>query len=177
MKPDMKAFRFKGGDEYMTYSETCKKAKQDGIVAVEKPSEEQLRQVQAALNRMAPIYSQLIVDTAENGQKAPLRLRGLFIYDESKQSADLRGTFGVSVPLDNGSDAIIGLSMTLLDLNTPSFTAYVLGHEMCHLCSDSGHGEAFQSFLNEMTRLFFMQNVRMDAAGARLKNLVKGWKM
>ncbi len=168
--PDkMKDFRFSGDDGFWDYRETCRRAKLDGIEPVENPGPSLLGQVQKVLDRVLPIYVDLIPQSDK-----PLRLRGVFLYDPSAQTADLKTVLGVAVPLDNG-DAVIGLATTLGDLRTIDLSSYVFLHECAHLCSNSDHNEEFAETLNTACIGFFTKDARMDSAAVRLYHQLCGW--
>lgn len=170
-KMTMEDFRFKGS-EFWSYAETCRKAKVDAIQPIEKPDRATLEQMQKIMDRTLPIYASLIP-----GSDNPLLLMGVFVYAPEDQTSDLHNTLAFAEPLeDSPGYGIVGLSTNLLEMNCFDFAAFVFLHELCHLCSSSGHDEAFQAVFNAAALKFFTGNTRMDSATARLLQLTKGWK-
>lgn len=161
----MKDFYFVGGD-FLSYKDTCEAIKRFGVVPEENPAEHLIQRVQALITRCMEHYVP---------RPKELILRGVYLYRENEQAADLRDTFGYTLDI-NGNDALIGLSYGLLQYQMPVFHDLVFLHECCHL-AEMNHGEEFQNRFNEVAfDYYFYHDVRMDSTAVP-KPKRKGWKM
>ena len=162
----MKDFTFMGGD-FWSYAETCEAIKKYGVEPETNPAEHLKKRVQEIIDRCLIRYQ------PERGE---LKLRGVFLYREQDQPADLKQTFGYTQDVENG-EAIIGLSYGLLQYDMPVFHDLVFLHECCHL-AEMNHGEDFQNRFNEVEfNYYFYHDIRMDGRGSQRKPSRTGWKM
>ena len=162
----MKDFTFKGGQDFLTYGETCAIARKFDIIPIEDLPENRKAQMQKIITRCLKHY------TPEPGE---LVLIGVYLYDENKQAEDLQLTYGNTQQVTD-EKAIIGLSESLLSQNMPVFHDVVFLHETGHL-AEMNHGEDFQNRFNEIEYdYYFYNNIRADG-GKMPKPDRKGWKM
>ena len=139
------------------YSETCRIAKQYGIFPEIKPSAALLNQLYNVVDDCLTGY---IPAPGED------QISGVFVYDDGKQPADVRGSFAYCFETTPGC-ALIGLSTELLKANMPQFARHVFLHELAHLADfNAGHGEKFQDRANEVYLCYYCthegDNVRSD---------------
>ena len=162
----MKDFIFSGGN-FWSYSETCQAIKRYGVQPEQNPAEHLIQRVQKIINRCLSYYQ------PEAGE---LELKGVYLYREQDQPADLKNTYGNTQDIGNG-EAVIGLSYGLLQYDMPVFHDLVFLHECCHL-AEMTHGEDFQNRFNNVEfDYYFYHNIHTDGQGTQPKPRRKGWKM
>ena len=154
-------------DNFWDYKETCEAIKKQGIFPDEHPSDNMMRRLRAIVDRCMAHYVPLPGDYT---------LKGVYLYRASRQTSDLRDTYGYTQDVYN-HEALIGLSYELLEYSDMrAFHDTVFIHELAHL-TVWPHDEGFQNRFNDLIFDYhFYNKVRTDARDRRKINR-HGWKM
>ena len=162
----MQDFTFKGGQDFLTYGETCAVAEAFGIVPIEEPSEIRRKQIQGIISRCMMHY------VPASGES---KLLGVYLYKDWEQAEEFQNTYGFALEV-TADGCIIGLSESLFDCDIQVHHDLVFLHETAHL-SEMNHGDEFQLRYNRLEFDYLYYNhVHMDG-GKMPKPDRKGWKM
>lgn len=153
--------------DLLSYAETCKEIKEQGIIPDEHPTDDMIRRLRAIYDHVMKNY------VSEPGDYT---LKGVYLYRSSEQAGDLRNTFGYTQDIGN-HEALIGLSYELLEYSDMKvFHDNVFIHELAHL-TEWEHNETFQYRFNDLLfDYYFYNRIRTDARDRRRVNR-HGWKM
>lgn len=162
---DLNNVRF--ADGLLSYAETCRKIKEQGIIPDEHPSDDFIRRLREIYDRCMAHYIPYPEDYT---------LKGVFLFRASEQASNLKNYYGMLPDIGN-NEAVIGLSREILEYSDMKvFHDLVFLHELAHL-TECDHNERFQIRFSDLEfDYFFYNRVRTDARDHRKINRRK-WKM
>lgn len=144
----MDNFFFELGEYLNKYSyyKTCEVAKRFNVKPIENITKLEQKIMQNIISRCLMSY---------NSTGDSLDLIGVFLYEESEQTGEVKDFNGINISISK-TKAIIGMSTNLL--TAPAMYQYsVFLHELCHL-SERGHNENFVKRFNVVLYNFFDMN-------------------